>query len=59
MCYNDNSIPIYNVYMKKLNKVNEMIDYVQDELNDYFYKLFNENTNLDQCFLLKCVKIHI
>ena len=36
-----NSIPIYNVYMEKLNKVNEMIDYVQDELNDYFYKVVN------------------
>lgn len=36
-----NSIPIYNIYMEKLDRVNEMIDYVQDELNDYFYKVVN------------------
>ena len=36
-----NSIPIYNIYNNNLNKVNEMIDYVQDELNDYFYKVVN------------------
>ncbi len=35
-------IPIYNIYLENLKKVNLMIDYVKDELNDYFYKLFNE-----------------
>ena len=41
-CINElNSIPIYNMYMKNLDKVNEMINYVQDELNDYFYKVVN------------------
>ena len=36
-----NDIPIYNIYLDKLNKVNNMIDYVKDDLNDYFYKLLN------------------
>ena len=36
-----NSILIYNIYMEKLDRVNDMIDYVQDELNDYFYKVVN------------------
>ena len=36
-----NSIPIYNMYIEKLNKVNELIDYVKDDLNDYFYNLLN------------------
>ena len=35
-------IPIYHIYNENLNKVNEMISYVNDELNDYFYKLLNE-----------------
>ena len=35
-------IPVYNIYLENLKKVNLMIDYVRDELNDYFYKLFNE-----------------
>ena len=37
-----NNIPIYNIYNQKLNSVNEMIDLVNDEINDYFYKLLNE-----------------
>lgn len=36
------SIPIYVIYNQELNKVNEMIDYVRDTLNEYFYKLLNE-----------------
>jgi len=36
-----NSIPIYNIYLEKLGKVNDMISYVIDELNDYFYKVVN------------------
>lgn len=36
-----NGIPIYNIYMRNLDKVNEMISYVQDELNDYFDKVVN------------------
>lgn len=34
-------IPIYNIYLENLEKVNEMIDYVKDSLNDYFYELLN------------------
>lgn len=37
-----NDIPIYVIYMQHLSKVNEMINLVKDELNDYFYKLLNE-----------------
>lgn len=40
-----NEIPIYHIYMENLEKVNDMINYVKDELNDYFDKLLNENTN--------------
>lgn len=36
------TIPIYVIYMQHLEKVNEMINYVKDEMNDYFYKLLNE-----------------
>lgn len=36
------SIPIYNIYLNNLDVVNSKIDLVKDELNDYFYKLFNE-----------------
>ena len=35
-----NSIPIYVEYNNNLEKVNEMIDLVKDELNDYFTDLF-------------------
>lgn len=34
-------IPIYSIYNDNLEKVNIMIEYVKDTLNDYFYKLFN------------------
>lgn len=37
-----NEIPIYHIYMDNLEKVNEMINYVKDELNDYFDLLLNE-----------------
>ncbi len=37
-----NTIPVYVIYMQHLEKVNEMINYVKDEMNDYFYKLLNE-----------------
>ncbi len=36
-----NEISIYVIYMQHLEKVNEMINYVKDELNDYFYKVLN------------------
>lgn len=36
-----NEIPIYVIYMQHLEKVNKMINYVKDELNDYFYKVLN------------------
>ena len=36
------SIPIYHVYTKNLEKVNDYINYVKDELNDYFDKLLNK-----------------
>ena len=34
-------IPIYHTYQESLDKVNEMIGYVKDTLNDYFTKLLN------------------
>ncbi|MBR3145880.1 MAG: YlbF family regulator [Bacilli bacterium] len=37
-----NCIPIYHVYTKNLEKVNDYINYVKDELNDYFDKLLNK-----------------
>ena len=37
-----NEIPIYHIYMENLEKVNEMINYVKDELNNYFDLLLNE-----------------
>ena len=37
-----NFIPIYHVYTINLEKVNEMINYVKDELNDYFIDLLNK-----------------
>lgn len=38
-----NSIPIYVDYISNLSDVNNMISLVTDSLNDYFYKLLNEN----------------
>lgn len=35
------SIPLYVVYNQHLARVNEMIDYVKESLNDYFYNLLN------------------
>lgn len=37
-----NGIPIYVEYNNNLEVVNNMINLVKDELNDYFYKLLNE-----------------
>lgn len=37
-----NDIPIYHIYMENLSKVNDMINYVKDELNNYFDLLLNE-----------------
>lgn len=37
-----NSIPIYHVYNENLEKVNYYINYVKDELNDYFIELLNK-----------------
>ncbi len=37
-----NEIPIYHIYMENLEKVNDMINYVKDELNSYFDLLLNE-----------------
>lgn len=37
-----NSLPIYHVYTLNLEKVNEYINYVKDELNDYFLELLNK-----------------
>ena len=37
-----NEIPIYNIYLEKLNQVNYMIDYVKDSLNNYFDQLLNK-----------------
>lgn len=38
-----NNEPLYYNYMNNLEKVNEMISFVNDELNDYFYKVINED----------------
>ena len=35
------SIPLYDSYQKKLAEVNRKIDFIKDELNDYFYKVVN------------------
>ena len=37
-----NNIPIYHIYLENLEIVNTMINYVKDELNDYFYNLLNK-----------------
>ena len=37
-----NCVPIYHVYTENLEKVNDMINYVKDELNDYFVELLNK-----------------
>lgn len=37
-----NDIPIYYMYNDNLKLVNDKIEYVKDSLNNYFYKLFNE-----------------
>lgn len=37
-----NEIPIYSIYNQKLELVNQKINYVTDEINDYFYRLLNE-----------------
>jgi len=36
------NIPIYVIYKQNLEKVNNMINLVKDELNDYFDKLLNK-----------------
>ena len=40
-----NEIPIYVIYMQHLENVNKMINYVKDELNEYFYKVLNDLEN--------------
>lgn len=37
-----NDIPIYVIYMQHLERVNQMIDLVKDEVNDYFYQVLNK-----------------
>ena len=37
-----NVIPLYVSYMEHLERANQMINYVKDELNDYFYHLLND-----------------
>lgn len=41
------NIPVYYSYANHLAKVNEMIDYVRERLNVYFYKLLNEKNWLN------------
>ena len=38
-----NDEPLYYNYMNNLEKVNEMISFVNDELNDYFYRVINDD----------------
>ena len=40
-------IPIYHIYLQNLEKVNEMINYTKDELNNYFDLLLNEKSTND------------
>lgn len=35
------SIPLYAYYQKSLAEVNQKIDFIKDELNDYFYSVVN------------------
>ena len=35
-------IPIYKMYQQSLDRVNEMISYVRESLNQYFSSLLNE-----------------
>ena len=35
-------IPIYVIYNEHLIRVNYMIDYIKDSLNNYFYNLLNK-----------------
>lgn len=37
-----NSIPLYDSYQKKLAEVNQKIEIIKDELNNYFYNVVNE-----------------
>lgn len=37
-----NNVPIYVIYMQYLEKVNEKIEFVKDELNNYFYDVLNK-----------------
>lgn len=37
-----NNVPIYVIYMQYLEKVNEKIEFVKDELNNYFYEVLNK-----------------
>lgn len=34
-------IPIYQEYQNNLEVINEIINYVKDDLNDYFYQVLN------------------
>ncbi len=36
-----NSIPLYDSYNKRLEIVNRKIEFIKDELNDYFVKVVN------------------
>lgn len=38
-----NNEPLYYNYMNNLEVVNEMISFVNDELNSYFYRVINED----------------
>lgn len=38
-----NEIPIYVIYMQNLEIVNEKINLVKDELNQYFFEILNES----------------
>lgn len=35
------SIPLYASYQRSLSEVNQKIDFIKDELNDYFYNVVN------------------
>ncbi len=47
-----NEIPIYHVYLENLEVVNNMINYLKDELYDYFYNLLNKKYYVTSIFLI-------
>ena len=41
--------PIYVLYQQHLEKINSMISYVQDDLNEFFTQLLNNSSKIRSC----------